>query len=175
MKNLSYLCKHQTKGHEKNRIHHQHLNVWERNYRDCGAKIRRFMEVTKQFLEKVFSTKRMERYFALYPDDEAKVIGWMNATCQNGWKRKNGLGLCVQKSAGGWIGTKNRRGLLIHFDTEEREAVPTSVGLGFPFALFIHLYTIVPLSHHAPAPLSCTSQGVCPPVSIILLSPQYKS
>jgi hypothetical protein len=36
------------------------------------------MEVTKQFLEKVFSTKRMERYFALYPDDEAKVIGWMN-------------------------------------------------------------------------------------------------
>ncbi|MBO5626676.1 MAG: hypothetical protein J5953_12940 [Prevotella sp.] len=32
------------------------------------------MEVTKQFLEKVFSTKRMERYFALYPDDEARAI-----------------------------------------------------------------------------------------------------
>ena len=32
------------------------------------------MEVTKQFLEKVFSTKRMERFFALYPDDEAKAI-----------------------------------------------------------------------------------------------------
>ena len=32
------------------------------------------MEVTKQFLEKVFLTKRMERYFALYPDDEAKAI-----------------------------------------------------------------------------------------------------
>jgi hypothetical protein len=45
------LCNHQTKGHEKTRIHHQHLNVWERNYRDCSAKIRRFMELTKQFLE----------------------------------------------------------------------------------------------------------------------------
>ena len=32
------------------------------------------MELTKQFLEKVFSTKRMERYFALYPDDEAQAI-----------------------------------------------------------------------------------------------------
>ena len=32
------------------------------------------MEPTKQFLEKVFSTKRMERYFALYPDDEARAI-----------------------------------------------------------------------------------------------------
>ena len=32
------------------------------------------MELTKQFLEKIFSTKRMERYFALYPDDEAKAI-----------------------------------------------------------------------------------------------------
>ena len=32
------------------------------------------MELTKQFLEKVFSTKRMERYFALYPDDEARAI-----------------------------------------------------------------------------------------------------
>ena len=32
------------------------------------------MEPTKQFLEKVFSTKRMERYFALYPNDEAKAI-----------------------------------------------------------------------------------------------------
>ena len=59
---------------KKNRIHHQHLNVWERNYRDSGAKIRRFMGLTKQFLEKVFSTKRMERYFALYPDDEARAI-----------------------------------------------------------------------------------------------------
>ncbi len=59
---------------KKTRIHHQHLNVWERNYRDCGAKIGRFMELTKQFLEKVFSTKRMERYFALYPNDEAKAI-----------------------------------------------------------------------------------------------------
>ncbi len=27
----------------------------------------------KQFLEKVFSTKRMERYYALYPNDEAKA------------------------------------------------------------------------------------------------------
>ena len=36
---------------KKKQIHHQHLNVWERNYRDCGAKIQRFMELTKQFLE----------------------------------------------------------------------------------------------------------------------------
>ena len=49
-------------------------DIWERNYRDCAAKIRRIMEPTKQFLEKVFSTKRMERYFALYPNDEAKAI-----------------------------------------------------------------------------------------------------
>ena len=28
----------------------------------------------KFFFEKVFSTKRMERYFALYPDDEARAI-----------------------------------------------------------------------------------------------------
>jgi hypothetical protein len=32
------------------------------------------MELTKHFLEKVFSTKRMERYFALYPNDETKAI-----------------------------------------------------------------------------------------------------
>ncbi len=32
------------------------------------------METNKQFLEKVFSTKRMERYFSLYPNDEAKAI-----------------------------------------------------------------------------------------------------
>lgn len=32
------------------------------------------MEGSKHFFEKVFSTKRMERYFALYPDDEAKAI-----------------------------------------------------------------------------------------------------
>ena len=32
------------------------------------------MGSNKQFFEKVFSTKRMERYFALYPDDEAKAI-----------------------------------------------------------------------------------------------------
>ena len=51
MKNVSYLCKQLTKGHEKTRIHHQHLNVWERNYRDYSAKIQRFMELTKQFLE----------------------------------------------------------------------------------------------------------------------------
>jgi len=27
-----------------------------------------------RFIQKVFSTKRMERYFALYPDDEARAI-----------------------------------------------------------------------------------------------------
>lgn len=32
------------------------------------------MEYNKIFLEKVFSTKRMERYFDLYPDDEACAI-----------------------------------------------------------------------------------------------------
>ena len=32
------------------------------------------MELTKQFVEKVFSRKRMERYFALYPDNDAKAI-----------------------------------------------------------------------------------------------------
>ena len=37
----------------------------------------------------------------------------------------------------------------------EWEAAPTSVGLGFPLALFIHLYTIEPLSHHVPDQLSC--------------------
>ena len=32
------------------------------------------MEYGKAFYEKVFSTKRMERYFRLYPDDEARAI-----------------------------------------------------------------------------------------------------
>ncbi len=32
------------------------------------------MEYNKKFFEKVFSNKRMERYFALYPDDEKKAI-----------------------------------------------------------------------------------------------------
>ncbi len=31
------------------------------------------MEYNKQFLEKVFSNKRLERYFALYPDDELRA------------------------------------------------------------------------------------------------------
>lgn len=32
------------------------------------------MEYNKQFFEKVFSTKRMERYFNLYPGDEARAV-----------------------------------------------------------------------------------------------------
>lgn len=32
------------------------------------------MPYSKAFLEKVFSGKRMERYFALYPDDEQRAI-----------------------------------------------------------------------------------------------------
>ena len=32
------------------------------------------MEYNKVFFEKVFSDKRMERYFALYPDNEDKAI-----------------------------------------------------------------------------------------------------
>ena len=32
------------------------------------------MEYNKPFFEKVFSTKRMERYFKLYPDNEARAI-----------------------------------------------------------------------------------------------------
>ena len=32
------------------------------------------MEINKKFFEKVFSTKRMERYFALYPNDETRAI-----------------------------------------------------------------------------------------------------
>ena len=32
------------------------------------------MEYGKPFFEKVFSSKRMERYFALYPDDEEKAV-----------------------------------------------------------------------------------------------------
>ena len=32
------------------------------------------MEYNKPFFEKVFSTKRMERYFSLYPDDEARAV-----------------------------------------------------------------------------------------------------
>jgi len=32
------------------------------------------MELNKQFFEKVFSTKRMERYFTLYPNDEKRAI-----------------------------------------------------------------------------------------------------
>lgn len=32
------------------------------------------MEYNKVFLEKVFSCKRMERYFSLYPGDEARAI-----------------------------------------------------------------------------------------------------
>ena len=32
------------------------------------------MEYNKPFFEKVFSTKRMERYFNLYPDNEARAI-----------------------------------------------------------------------------------------------------
>ena len=32
------------------------------------------MEYNKPFFEKVFSTKRMERYFRLYPDNEARAI-----------------------------------------------------------------------------------------------------
>ena len=35
----------------KKQIHHQHLKKKKKNYRDCGAKIQRFMELTKQFLE----------------------------------------------------------------------------------------------------------------------------
>ena len=49
-------------------------NIWERNYRDCVAKLQIIMEINKKFFEKVFSTKRMERYFALYPNDEARAI-----------------------------------------------------------------------------------------------------
>ena len=32
------------------------------------------MEYNKQFFEKVFSNKRMERYFALYPNNEERAI-----------------------------------------------------------------------------------------------------
>lgn len=32
------------------------------------------MEYNKHFFEKVFSNKRMERYFALYPNDEERAI-----------------------------------------------------------------------------------------------------
>lgn len=32
------------------------------------------MEYNKAFFEKVFSTKRMERYFKLYPEDESRAI-----------------------------------------------------------------------------------------------------
>jgi hypothetical protein len=32
------------------------------------------MEYNKAFFEKVFSTKRMERYFKLYPEDEGRAI-----------------------------------------------------------------------------------------------------
>lgn len=32
------------------------------------------MGYDKSFFEKVFSTKRMERYFNLYPNDEARAI-----------------------------------------------------------------------------------------------------
>ena len=32
------------------------------------------MEHNKAFFEKVFSTKRMERYFRLYPEDEKRAI-----------------------------------------------------------------------------------------------------
>ena len=49
-------------------------NIWERNYRDCAAKLRIIMELNKHFFEKVFSSKRMERYFALYPNDEDRAI-----------------------------------------------------------------------------------------------------
>lgn len=49
-------------------------NIWERNYQDCAAKLQLIMEINKKFFEKVFSTKRMERYFALYPNDEARAI-----------------------------------------------------------------------------------------------------
>lgn len=32
------------------------------------------MEYSKDFFEKVFSNKRMERYFRLYPEDENRAI-----------------------------------------------------------------------------------------------------
>ncbi len=32
------------------------------------------MEYNKEFFEKVFSTKRMERYFSLYPGNESRAM-----------------------------------------------------------------------------------------------------
>ncbi len=47
---------------------------WERNTRDCGTNIRTKIMQDKHFFEKVFSTERMGRYYATYPNDENKAI-----------------------------------------------------------------------------------------------------
>ena len=61
-------------GYKKTRIHHQYLNNWERNARDCTTKVQYLWNITNNFFEKVFSNKRMERYFALYPNNEERAI-----------------------------------------------------------------------------------------------------
>ena len=54
-------------GHKKTRIHHQQLKTGRGT---TGTALQKYtkMEYSKEFFEKVFSTKRMERYFSLYPD-----------------------------------------------------------------------------------------------------------
>jgi hypothetical protein len=62
-----------TMGNKKTRIHHQHL-ISGRGTTGTARQKYKKMEYNKQFFEKVFSSKRMERYFLLYPNDENRAI-----------------------------------------------------------------------------------------------------
>ena len=50
-KDNCYFCEHK-KAIKKTRIHHQHLNIWERNTRDCDAKVQKIWKAANIFLKK---------------------------------------------------------------------------------------------------------------------------
>ena len=54
----------------KTRIHHQH-KVWERNYRDCAAKLQRKIDSCKFFIIKMHKTKYISLYVSRRRDAHA--------------------------------------------------------------------------------------------------------
>jgi len=49
----------------KTRILHQH-DVWERNYRDCGAKVQHFFDICKYFARKMQNNFANAEIYNLY-------------------------------------------------------------------------------------------------------------
>lgn len=63
----------QTIRHKKTRIHHQHLRYLGEELPGLHYKDTKSMVYNKQYFEKVFSCKRMERYFHLHRNEERAI------------------------------------------------------------------------------------------------------